>query len=109
MNCYRCGMQRVGPPAIHACLKSDIDAKNARDRGDWATHEFRPVDSLSDRDAALSCRHALESACMELRDSRAYADNVSSQTTRDAIDDAITTVLRAQEMLRITIKRLPTQ
>lgn len=107
MKCYRCGVERVGPPAIHACDKADVDTKNARDRQDWKTQEYHPARQQSTRDAALACNHALESAQHELSDSRAYSNQVDSQVTRDAIDEAIIVVMRAREMLRVVIKRLP--
>lgn len=108
MKCYRCGVERVGPPAIHACAKSDIDAKYARDREDWKTADFPPARYRGSRDAALACSHALESAQNELTDGQAYATKVDSQLTRDAIDEALIIVMRARDMLRIIIKRIPT-
>lgn len=59
------------------------------------------------RDAALACAHALEGSQLELTNALAYADKAGTATACEAIDEALLCVLRAREMLRITLRRIP--
>lgn len=94
---------------MHTCTDADIKAKQQKDedKSMWAQREHPLVRNKTDRDAALACGVALESANHELLDATKYADKIDSAPVKGAIADALLAVLRARELLAMAIRRLP--